>query len=125
MSRLNPIRNTWTLTTSSVTADQLIGSYTVPAGRKFRITNVLIEAYLSVLNTTAVYLGTVKLQINGADWLGPYEASNTASGALFGIVIPIPSGVDVEFQMKVQALCTPAAVTSTVWTVTLVGFEIE
>jgi len=118
-NKLNP----WTLTTASTVADQQIGSYTVSDGKTFRIQAVLVEVYLTTLSTTAEYLGTLKLQIGGSDWLGPFQATNTTSGALFGMVIPIPEGVDIAEGVVIQALCTPAVVTSIKWVVTLVGFE--
>jgi len=118
-NKLNP----WTLTTASTTADQLIGSHTVGAGKTFRIQAIIVEVYFTTLSTTAEYLGTFKLQIGGSDWLGPFQATNTTSGALFGMVIPLPEGVDVEENVKVEALCTPAVVTSIRWVVSVVGFE--
>jgi len=118
-NKLNP----WTLTTASTVADQQIGSYTVSAGKTFRIQAVLVEVHFTTLSTTAEYLGTLKLQIGGSDWLGPFQASNTTSGALFGMVIPIPEGVDVAEGVVIRALCTPAVTTSIRWVVTLIGFE--
>jgi len=119
INKLNP----WTLTTASTTADQLIGSYTVTSGKTFRIQAILIEVYFTTLSTTAEYLGTLKLQIGGSDWLGPFMASNTTSGALFGMVISLPEGVDVAENIVIRAVCTPATATSIRWVVTIVGFE--
>jgi hypothetical protein len=90
-----------------------------------RVQVVIIEVYLTTLSTTAAYLGTVHLHIqNNKDlWLGPFQASNTASGALFGIVIPIPEGMDIYNPENIQANCTPSSTTSTEWKVTLIGYE--
>ena len=116
----------WSLTTTSTTGDQLIGSHVVTNGKVFKIQAIIIEVYLTTLSTTAVYLGTLKVRWGTDDILGPFMASNTSSGALFGMVIPIPDeGIEVlgDGSTTLNAVCTPAAVTSTVWKVTIIGYE--
>ena len=116
----------WSLTTTSVTADQLIGSILVTDGKTFKIQAIIIEVYLTTLDTTAAYLGTLKLRWGTDVIAGPLMASNTSSGALFGIIIIIPDeGLEVlgDGSKTLNAVCTPAAVTSTVWKVTPIGYE--
>lgn len=115
----------WSITTTSVTADQEIGSRTPPADKKFCIQAIIIEAYLTTLSTTAVYLGKLSIQWDGSDIFGPFKASNTSSGALFGIIIPIPGEYVLEGDgsKTLSAVCTPDATTSTVWIVTVIGYE--
>ena len=73
-----------------------------------------------------MYLGDLKLRWGTDDILGPFMASNTSSGALFGFIVPIPDeGLEVlgDGSKTLNAVCTPAAVTSTVWKVTIIGYE--
>lgn len=116
----------WSLVTTSVTADQEIGSVTPTSGKVFKIQAIILEVYLTVLDTTAVYLGDLKLRWGTDALVGPFKASNTSSGALFGFVVPIPDeGLEVlgDGSKTLNAVCTPAAVTSTVWKVTIIGYE--
>lgn len=116
----------WSLTTTSVTADQSIGSVVVTTGKTFKIQAIILEVYYTTLSTTAAYLGTLKIRWGTDDIAGPFMASNTASGALFGLVIPIPDeGLELlgDGSKTINAVCTPAAVTSTVWRVTILGYE--
>lgn len=115
----------WSLTTTSTSSNQEIGSRTVPKGKHFCIQAIIVEVYLTTLSTTAVYLGKLSIQWDGSDIFGPFKASNTSSGALFGLVIPIPGEYILEGDgsKKLAAVCTPDQVTSTVWKVTIIGYE--
>jgi len=116
----------WTVTTTSVTADQSIGSIVVTDGKTFKVQAIIIEVYFTTLSLTAAYLGSLKVRWGTDALVGPFMASNTASGALFGLIIPIPDeGIEVlgDGSKTLNAVCTPAAVTSTVWKVTIIGYE--
>lgn len=115
----------WSLTTTSVTADQEIGNRPVPKGKKFCIQTIIIEVYYTTLSTTAALLGILKIMWGTDVIIGPFQASNTSSGALFGLVISIPGEYVVEGDgtKTLNAVCTPAAVTSTVWKVSAIGYE--
>jgi hypothetical protein len=89
-----------------------------------KIRSIIIEVYLATLSTTAALLGTLQVQINGQIWLGPFQASNTASGALFGIVITFPEEIPIENGQIINALCTPSSTTSTVWVISVIGYEV-
>ena len=109
-----------------MTADQLIGSILVTNGKTFKIQALIIEVYLTTLDTTAAYLGTLKLRWGTDDLIGPFMASNTSSGALFGLVIVIPDeGLEVlgDGTKTLNAVCTPAVATSITWRVTPIGYE--
>lgn len=116
----------WSLTTTSVTADQQIGSLVVTNGKTLKVQAVIIEVYLTALSTTAAYLGTLKIRWGTGTLIGPLMASNTSSGALFGLVVALPDeGLEVggDGSLTLNAVCTPAAATSTVWRVTVVCYE--
>lgn len=113
------------LTTTSATADQSIGSYTPDAGVKLCLQVIIIEVYYTTLDTTAALLGAIKLIFGTDTILGPFQASNTSSGALFGIVIPLPEEYVLEGDGSkvLEAFCSPALATSIVWKMTLLGYE--
>lgn len=116
----------WVLVTTSVTADQLIGSVAPSSGKNFKVQVIIIEVYLTALSTTAVYLGTLKIRWGTDVLVGPFMAVNTSSGALFGFVVPVPDeGLEVlgDGSKTLNAVCTPAAATSTTWRVTIIGYE--
>lgn len=116
------VNTPWTLTTTSATANQQIGKYK-PKHSRFYINAIIIEVYLSTLSTTASLLGTISILNNTDTFLGPFEASNTTSGALFGIVIPLGKDIFIDDTETISAVCTPTTTTSTVWVVTLIGYE--
>jgi len=116
----------WSLVTTSTTADQQIGSVAPSAGCIFKIQAIIIEVYFTTLNTTAAYLGTLKIRWGTDAFFGPFMASNTSSGALFGMVVPIPDeGIEdlVEEGYPLNAVCTPLLTTAIAWYVTILGFE--
>ena len=117
------ITRAWSLITSSTTALQSIGSITVSSGKKLRVNCIIIEAFYTTLDTTAAFLGDIRIRLSGSTKLGPYKASNTTSGALFGIIISIPDGWKIDSDTALDAVCTPAVVTSITWIVNIIGYE--
>ena len=115
----------WSLTTTATTADQAVGSAIPTNGKRFRIQAILIEVVYTTISTTAAHFGTITLRWGTDVILGPIQASNPSSGAPFGFVIATPKLVEVlgDGSKTVNAICTPAAVTSTVWKVSLIAYE--
>ncbi len=115
----------WSLTTTSATANQSVGSRIIANGTKYCIQAIIIEVYLSTLSETAALLGDIQLNFGGAAVLGAFKASNTNSGAMFGLIIPLPEEYVVigDGSKTLEAVCTPAGITSTVWKMTIIGYE--
>jgi len=114
------------LTTTATTANQQIGSYTPKVRKHFVIQLIIIEVYLTTLDATAALLGKLSLYFPtyGQYILRDLQASNTSSGALFGLVIPIPEGYfEKHYRSEIRAICTPAVVTSMKWIVNLLGYD--
>ena len=114
------------LTTTATTADQLIGNYKPAVRKHFVIQLVIIEVYYTTLSATAALLG--KLTVYFPDYLEyivkDLQASNTSSGALFGVVIPIDQGWFEKHDLsEIKAICTPAVATSIKWIVQLLGYD--
>lgn len=112
------------ITTTSTTENQSVGDYTPEAGKDFIITAIIIQVYYTTLSGTAALLGSLDIQWDGSTIFGPYQASNTSSGALFGFTIPIPTGLRLQGDgsKKLEARCSPAGVTSTRWIVDFIGY---
>lgn len=115
----------WGLVTTSATADQEIGTHTPPADKKFCVQVIIVTAFFTTLSTTAAYLGTIKLKWNGVAITPAFEASNTSSGAIFGVVVPIPGEYvfNGDGEKALQMVCTPAVATSIKWRASIIGYE--
>lgn len=112
----------WSLATTAVDANQEIGTRTVTTGKKYVITAIVIEVYRTVVSATAALLGLISIRIDHTAWI-TLQASNNTASSLFGAVISIPLGTEVAAAIHVDAVCTPADVTSTTWKVNVIGFE--
>lgn len=116
----------WSLTTTATTADQQIGSYTPDVLKHFVIQTIIIEVYFTTLSTTAALLGKLSLYFpKQLDYiLKDLQASNTTSGALFGLIIQFPKGyASKHYRSQIKAICTPAVATSMKWIVQLLGYD--
>lgn len=113
----------WTLTTTATTADQSIGSHT-PANKKvLNIEAIVIEVSLTTPSTTEVVLGTITIRWNSIAII-TVRAINPSSAAPFGLVIPLRDfEVNGDASKALDAICTPAAVTSTKWRVGIIAHE--
>lgn len=116
----------WSLTTTATTANQEIGKYTPKVRSNFVIQVILITVYLTTLDTTAALLGklSVYFPAYGEYIVKDLQASNTSSGALFGLVIQVPEGwFEKHYQSEIKAVCTPAVATSMKWIVQILGYD--
>ena len=117
----------WDKKTTATTADQEIGSYAFDSPYEdLVITSITVEVFFTTLSTTAALLGELEIQVDDETALGPWEASNTSSGALFGFPLPLP---DWRFhghkKNTVKAVCTPATATEIRWLITLIGYKVR
>jgi hypothetical protein len=115
----------FSLTTTATTADQSIGTDTPPANTKYYIQAIIIEVTFTTISTTAAHFGTITVRWGTTAIVGPIQASNPSSGAPFGFVVSIPDTMTFEGDgsTTINAICTPASVTSMVWKVSIIGFE--
>lgn len=118
------VLKTGNLTTTAVTANQVVLTYTVTAGKTLYLEYIDIAARLTAPSATASVLGTLIIQIGGvtvytASFVNPTtsDAGSQAVRISVGEPIPIAAAVVVSF------LTTPAAVTSMLWSANFVGYE--
>lgn len=116
----------FSLTTTATTANQEIGIYTPTTKNHFVIQLIIIEVYLTTLSTTAALLGKLSLYVPIFEeyLLKDLQASNTTSGALFGVVLQIPEGwFEQHYRSPLRAICTPATASDIKWIIQIVGYD--
>lgn len=117
------VLKTGTLVTTATTADQVVLTYTVTAGKTFYLQYFTFIGRLTVIAAGASILGATSLETPSGTkaytmtWTNPtisLVAPNTVS---FCEPIPIAAGT------VIRVVCTPAAVTSMTWIANFGGYE--
>ena len=124
-SGMNPVMKTGQLTTTAVTVNQNILSYTVTASKTFYLAYLDIAARLTTISAAASILGTAIIQIGGiqiytATFVNPTtsdQGSQVVRLNTGAVPIPIFAGTAINF------LTTPAAATSMLWIANFGGYE--
>ena len=117
-----PIMKTGTLVTTTATADQVVLTYTVTAGKTFYLQYFRADVRLTAVSATASILGTYSLESPAGTKL--YTATNTnpttsetGTNGVAMINLPFSAGT------VIRVVCTPAAVTSMTWVANFGGYE--
>lgn len=116
------VNKTGTLVTTATTADQVVLTYTVTAGRTLYITAIEIEGRLTVISATASILAACSWQIGGVKQ-NTFTFVNETTSEVGRVTIPISEPVPVAAGVIVTIVCTPAAVTSMTWLGNMLAFE--
>jgi len=113
------VLKTGTLTTTTTTADQVILTYTVTTGKTFYMT------YISIIARGTIFANNT--------FLGSSSLESPAGTKLLTIDLTVPNPSDfllttstpiaIPSGTVVRMVCTPAAVTSTVWRANFGGYE--
>jgi len=120
---ITPIFKTGTTVTTAVTADQVILTYTVTAGKTFYLLYVQGDVRLTAISATASILGTWSLEapsgtkVYTVTNINPTTSETSVDGFAIGTPIPVPAGT------VIRIVCTPAAVTSMTWVGNFGGYE--
>lgn len=116
------VMKTGTLTTTAVTADQVVLTYTVTAGKTFYLQYIQLQVRLTTFAATATNFGDSSLESPAATKL--YTQMNAHAGTpndstpiIFDEPQPFAAGT------VIRIVCTPAAVTSFTWRANLGGYE--
>lgn len=117
------VLKTGTITTTAVTADQVVLTYTVTALKTFYLTYIVMYGRLTVLAATATILGAISLETpSGTKVLTLDDVNPTTSELEFNpIVLPIP--IPIAAGVVVRVVVTPAAATSMLWRANFGGYE--
>lgn len=117
------VMKTGTLTTVAITADQVVLTYTVTAGKTFYLTYLVMYGRLTVLSATAAILGAISLESPAAtklitlDDVNPTTSELEFNPVVFSEPIPIAAGT------VIRVVVTPAAATSMLWRANFGGYE--
>jgi hypothetical protein len=110
---------TGTLASSAVTADQVILTYTVPAGQPFWLGLIEANVRLTTFATTATNFGTCSFQQNGVK-RGTFMMAGP--GVLNSpLYLELPEPLPFQAGDILTVVCTPSAVTAFTWEATLIG----
>jgi len=120
--RTNALK-TGALTTTAVTADQVVLTYTVTAGKTLYLSYLELSAVLTVLSATASILGTISLETPSGTKVLTERMQNGTTSAPDRIVMSFPDPIIVAAGVVIRVVCTPGAVTSTLWRANFGGFE--
>lgn len=118
------VLKTGSLTTTAATADQVVLTYTVTAGKTFYLQYLQLEGRLTVQSATASILGTLSLETPSGTKVITHTLLNHTIENVdriptsdFSEPIPIAAGV------VIRVVCTPTAVTSMLWIANFGGYE--
>lgn len=107
------------ITTTAVTADQVINSFTPANTTSWKST--MIVCYLTTYSATESNLGKAQLQTASTD-RNELRLQNTDNDSCPGIVvIPFGDGITLDGATVMRWVCTPAAATSMRWTASFFG----
>lgn len=109
-----------TLTSTANTADQVVVTYTVTAGKTFYLQDWDVYVQRSTFNTTVADYGNCSLESPAGAKLWTQELSGAGFASWDKHIAepaPIASGT------VVRIVCTPNAATSTLWRANLIGYE--
>lgn len=113
---------TGTLASTAATADQVVVTYTVTAGKTLHITGFDLTARLTAFAATATDFGDFSLETPSGTKLYTQRAAGqgivaSPLGALFAEPISVPAGT------VVRIVCTPSGVTPFTWRGNILGYE--
>ena len=117
------IMKTGSLTTTATTADQVVLTYTVTAGKTFYLEYFEIEARLTALSATASILGTASLENPSGTKGHTSTFTNQTTSEVKRIVIPLAEPIPIATGTVIRVVCTPAAATSMLWIGNFGGYE--
>lgn len=109
-----------TLASTANTADQVIVTYTVTAGKTFFLEWADVVARLTTFASTATYFGTASLEIDGTKvWTGIFGGAGitTQCGIWPSEPIAVASG------KVIRLVCTPSSTTGYTWRGNIGGYE--
>lgn len=115
------VSKTGTLASSATTADQVLVTYTVTAGKTFYVSQFDFTARLTTYAATATNFGECSLESPAGTKL--YTMMNANAGAPVPITAVLSEPLPIASGVVVRLVCTPSAATAFTWRGNMVGFE--
>lgn len=116
------VMQTGTLVTTLTTANQVVQTYTVTAGKTFYLQYLTVQARLTVLSATASIMGTISLESPAGTKLYTLTITNPTVSLILPLSV-IFQNLPIAAGTVIRVVCTPAAVTSMTWICNFGGFE--
>lgn len=118
------VLKTGQLTTTAVTVNQVILTYTVTVAKTLYLEYFDISSRLTVPAATASVLGTAILQIAGVtSYTGTFINPTTSDCGSQSVRLMFTEPIPIAAGTVIAILTTPAAVTSMLWTGNFGGYE--
>lgn len=109
------VLKTGTITTTATTADQVVLTYTVTAGKTLYLQYVIMYGRLTVPAATATILGAISLETPSGTKVLTFDDMNPTTSELEFNPMPFPEPVPIAAGTVVRIVVTPAAATSMLW----------
>lgn len=115
------VMKTGTLSSSAVTADQVVLTYTVTTGKTFYLEYLEFAARLGTFAATATNFGTISLENPSGTKILTTEIfhAGTYPACIYLFAEPIP----IASATVIRIVCTPTAATAFTWRGNLGGYE--
>lgn len=117
------VLKTGTLATTAVTADQVILTYTVTAGKTFHLEYIHLSASRTVIAAAAAVLGLCSVETPSGTKIFTCRFTNPTTSEAPNVIVPIGEPIPIAAGIVIRVVCTPADVTSTTWIANLGGYE--
>lgn len=115
------VLKTGTLTSTAVTADQVVLTYTVTAAKTFYLQYLKWQARLTTYATTATNFGAISLETPSGTKVLTEEIFHAGIDGCYTLQFPEP--IPVAAGVVIRVVCTPSAVTSFKWAASFGGYE--
>lgn len=115
------VAKTGSLVTTAVTADQVILTYTVTAGKTFYLEYLQVDTRLTTFATTATYFGMTSLENpSGTKLITQMQAG---AGIVARPIITFSEPLPIAAGTVIRVVCTPSSTTSYTWQANFGGYE--
>jgi hypothetical protein len=116
------VQKTGTITTTATTADQVILTYTVTAAKTFYLQYFDIHAHLTALpgNNNPVLMGTASVETPAGTKVYTKDFIHNQYDP---VVLSIGEAIPISAGTVIRVVCTPSAVSSTLWRANFGGYE--
>jgi hypothetical protein len=120
LGKVNVLK-TGSLVSTAVTADQVILTYTVTAGKTFYLEYLDFWCRLTTFAATATNFGPVSLENPSGTKLYTMDVAHAGANAPFQMMFTEP--IPIAAGTVIRLVCTPSAVTSFTWRGNFGGYE--
>lgn len=114
---------TGSITTTAVTADQVILTRTVTAAKTLYVSYACIQARLTAVSATASILGAASIETPSGTKIATFTFTNLTTSESSPVCVPIVEPIGVAAAAVIRCVVTPAATTSMLWICNFGGYE--